>query len=77
MAAPILLISGPSRAGKTTIGRMLAGAFDLSVHIRADDFVPLVVNGWIEPSLPDAEQQNHVMGGSKRYVLLGHLPAKG
>jgi energy-coupling factor transporter ATP-binding protein EcfA2 len=64
MAAPILVISGPSGAGKTTIGRMLAGVFDLSVHIRADDFMPLVVNGWIDPSLPDAEHQNHVMGGA-------------
>jgi hypothetical protein len=64
VAAPILVISGPSGAGKTTIGRFLADAFEPSAHIRVDDFMPFIVNGWIDPSLPDAEHQNHVMGGA-------------
>ncbi|MCU1463355.1 MAG: hypothetical protein JWO37_3430 [Acidimicrobiales bacterium] len=64
MVAPILVVTGPSGAGKTTVGRLVAAAFDPSVHIRMDDFTPFIVNGWIEPSLPEAALQNHVLGGA-------------
>jgi predicted kinase len=62
--APILIVSGPSGAGKTTVGRLLAATFDLSVHIRVDDFMPFVVNGWVEPWLADSAHQNRVLGGA-------------
>src|SRR3954468_9137489 len=51
MAAPIVVITGPSGAGKTTGGGLVAKAFDPSIHIRVDDFLtPFVVNGWIDPN---------------------------
>jgi predicted kinase len=62
--APILVVSGPSGAGKTTVGRLVAAAFDVSAHIQTDDFMPFVVNGWVEPWLPDSTHQNHVLGGA-------------
>jgi hypothetical protein len=62
--APILIVSGPSGAGKTTVGRLLAANFDLSVHIRVDDFTPFVVNGWVEPWLPESAHQSYVLGGA-------------
>jgi predicted kinase len=62
--APIFVVTGPSGAGKTTVGRLVAAAFDLSVHIRMDDFMPFVVNGWVEPWLPASARQNYVLGGA-------------
>jgi predicted kinase len=64
MVAPIVVVTGPSGAGKTTVGRLVATAFDPSVHIQMDDFTPFVVNGWVEPSSPEAAHQNHVLGGA-------------
>ena len=64
MAAPILVVTGPSGAGKTTVGRLVAAAFDLSAHVRSDDFMPFVVNGGVEPHLPESAHQNHVLGGA-------------
>src|SRR2546423_4464069 len=29
-----------------------------------DDFWPFVVKGWIDPNLPEAAHQNHVLGGA-------------
>ena len=58
----MLVISGPVGAGKTTVGRLVAGAFDPSVHLRLDDFMAFVVNGWIDPALPESAHQNDVLG---------------
>lgn len=43
--APVLVIGGPAGAGKSTVSRMIAEAFDPSVHLRADDIYFAVVNG--------------------------------
>ncbi len=87
--APILIVAGPSGAGKTTVGRLVAAAFDLSVHIQPDVFMPFVVNGWVEPCPPDSAHQNHVVGGAVagaalvfaqggyKVVLAGHLFPEG
>jgi predicted kinase len=64
MTAPILVVSGPSGAGKTTIGRLVATAFDSSVQIRADDLMLSIVKGWVEPWLPESAHQNHVVGAA-------------
>lgn len=62
--APVLIVSGPSGAGKTKVGRLVADAFDLSAHVQADHFTPFVVNGWVQPSLPGTPPQNDVVGGA-------------
>jgi len=64
MAAPIVVVSGPSGAGKTTVARLVAAAFELSVHIRTDDFTPFVVNGRVDPWLPASAHQSDVLGGA-------------
>src|SRR5688500_18587266 len=76
MAAPILVVSGPSGAGKTTVSRLVAAAFDKSVHIRMDDFMASVVNGWVEPWLPESAEQNHAVGGAAAVAAM-HLAEAG
>jgi hypothetical protein len=43
---------------------LVAAGFHPSVHIRVDDFFPFIVNGLIEPWLPDSAHQNHVLGAA-------------
>jgi predicted kinase len=64
MNGPVLVVSGPSGAGKTTISRLLAPNFERSVHIQSDAFMPFIANGWVEPWLPEAAHQNAVMGAA-------------
>ncbi|HEX8771819.1 MAG TPA: hypothetical protein VF711_13720, partial [Acidimicrobiales bacterium] len=83
--APILVVTGPSGAGKTTVGRLVAASFALSAHIKTDDFTPFFLNGWVAPWLPESEHQNHVHGaavaaaamefaeGGYTVVLDGHI----
>jgi adenylate kinase family enzyme len=56
----IFLINGTQGAGKSTVSRLLAGRFDRSVCIDADDLLKLVVSGAapLEPPLSlEAERQ--------------------
>jgi predicted kinase len=63
-AAPIIAVTGPTGAGKTTISRLVAAAFPASVHVRVDDFTRFTVNGWEGLWRPEGAHQNHVFGGA-------------
>jgi predicted kinase len=58
----MLVVTGPSGVGKSTISRRVAATLETSVHVRIDDFTRFVVNGWVEPWLPEAAHQNDVLG---------------
>jgi predicted kinase len=59
----VIIVSGGPAAGKTTVSRLVAAAFDRSVHLQVDDLMAAIVSGWIDPNLPEAEQQNEAVGG--------------
>lgn len=49
-STPIVFLTGPPGGGKSTVGRLVAEAFDRSVHIDADVVRESIVGGFIVPS---------------------------
>jgi predicted kinase len=48
----LIVISGPSAAGKTTVGRAVAGQLPLAVHIDGDAIQRFVVSGSVLMDIP-------------------------
>jgi predicted kinase len=69
--APIVVVSGPAGVGKTTVGRLVAAAFDRSVHLEIDDFMAAIVSGWVDPSTPEAAAQHEAVGGALAVSAMG------
>jgi predicted kinase len=58
-AAPILIVSGPPGAGKTTAARRLAETSAVpAAHLHTDDFFDAIRSGFIAPWLPESHEQN-------------------
>jgi tRNA uridine 5-carbamoylmethylation protein Kti12 len=62
MKGPVIIVSGAPGVGKSTVSRLVAAAFDRSVHLQIDDLLASVVSGWVDPNLPEAEEQNETIG---------------
>jgi hypothetical protein len=58
---PLLIVTGPPGAGKSTVARLVAERFDPSVLVEGDAFFGFLRRGAIAPWLADAHGQNEVV----------------
>jgi len=57
----LLIVTGPPGAGKSTVSRRLADAFDPSVLVEGDAFFGFLATGAIQPWLPESDAQNETV----------------
>ncbi len=57
----LIVVTGPPGAGKSTVARFLGDSLPRAALVRGDDFFAFVSRGWIEPWLPEAQEQNDVV----------------
>jgi chloramphenicol 3-O-phosphotransferase len=73
---PILLVTGPPGAGKTTTARVLADHAERpAVHLEADPFFRFVRRGYVEPWKPDSHEQNRVVMQIVARATIGYADA--
>jgi energy-coupling factor transporter ATP-binding protein EcfA2 len=74
--ADLIVVTGPPGAGKSTVAKALAGLFEPSALVAGDQFFTFVEQGYIDPWLPEARQQNGIVV-SAAAAAAGRLAAGG
>jgi len=57
----LLIITGPPGAGKSTVAGLVADRFEPSAIVQGDVFFGFVARGYIDPWLPESNEQNTVV----------------
>jgi cytidylate kinase len=57
----LIVVAGPPGAGKSTVARVLADGYARSALVVGDDFFAFVRQGYLDPWLDEAHQQNDVV----------------
>ena len=75
---PVLILTGPPGAGKTTTARLLAAGADRAAHVESDSFFHFIRAGYIEPWRPASHEQNTtvmriVAGAAAGYADAGYF----
>ena len=75
---PVLILTGPPGAGKTTAARVLAERSERAVHIESDRFFQFIRSGFVEPWRPESAEQNEVVmrvvaGAAAAYASAGYF----
>jgi len=60
---PVLILTGPPGAGKTSAAAILAERADRAVHLEADAFFRFIRAGYVEPWKPESHDQNRLVMG--------------
>jgi predicted kinase len=75
---PVLILTGPPGAGKTTAARVLAERSERAVHLESDYFFRFIRSGYVEPWRPESREQNDVVmrivgGAAAAYAAAGYF----
>jgi tRNA uridine 5-carbamoylmethylation protein Kti12 len=75
---PVLVLTGPPGAGKTTAARVLAERSERAAHVESDRFFQFIRSGFVEPWKRESAEQNEVVmrivaGAAAAYASAGYF----